>query len=437
MLKEFQEHIEANFAYLKRERILLALSGGIDSVVLTHLLVKCGYDIQLAHCNFKLRDQESDEDEQFVVELASELGLVVHTKSFDTQEYASVKKISIQMAARMLRYEWFESLRQEHRLRYLVTAHHLDDSLETLLINLTRGTGLAGLTGISATNGSVLRPLLPFTRRQIEDFARGQKLFWREDSSNQDGKYLRNKIRHNIVPVLKEMNPGFTGAFRQTLDHLAQSQKIIDETVALLKEDIFIPIQDNSIKIDLEGLRKFNDPIPYLYQLLKPYDFTDWKAIGQLLASQPGKYLTSATHRLVKDRNHLLLDPIRSDSIRSYIIDSPNTSIKIEAFTLTMSSVEQREETPTNGLFVDADKLVFPLRIRQRETGDFFYPLGLGGKKKVSKYFKDEKFSLKDKERAWLLCSEDQIVCILGHRLDDRFKLTEKTEKILRIEFSK
>ena len=309
MFIEFQDHINLKFPFLKKgKKLLVAISGGIDSVVLTHLLHRLNFDFQLAHCNFCLRGKESDQDEQFVIDMAKKLQLKIHTKSFDTQSYAQTNNVSVQMAARQMRYTWFKELLQQEMLDYLITAHNLDDNLETFLINFTRGTGLEGLSGIEEINENIVRPLLGFSREQIEQFANENKITWREDSSNIDTKYTRNKIRHQVIPLLKEINPGLLQSFKRTSKHLQQSKHIITDTISDLKPKIITSDNEGVYKIDIGKMNKFSNPRAYLYELLKDYNFTEWNDVHNLLEGQPGKQIKSSTHRLIKDRDFLLLE---------------------------------------------------------------------------------------------------------------------------------
>lgn len=362
--------------------------------------------------------------------------------SFDTKKYAKEQKISTQMAARELRYNWFEKTRVENQLDYIATAHHLDDNLETFLINFARGTGLNGLTGIPEIKENIIRPLLPFSREQIEQYAAKNKITWREDVSNAKIAYQRNKIRHQIVPVLKELNPNLLSSFKKTTQYLNDSQQIIDATILKLKEDVISSETKNLTKIDIQKLKELNNPKAYLFELLKEFGFTEWNDVVDLLEAQPGKQVFSITHRLVKDRNFLLLAEINSATANDkvYEIKENQEIVEFGHFKLTFNKLKKNQQPTSNNqqlILVDQDKLKFPLTLRKRQEGDYFYPLGMTGKKKLSKFFKDEKFSLIDKENTWLLCSSTTIIWVVGQRLDERFKIDESTKNILHIEFIK
>ncbi len=445
VLTAFQQHIESKLPFLKDRKLLIAISGGVDSVVLTHLVYKSSFEIELAHCNFRLRGKDSDKDEQFVRELATELGVKIHVRHFDTESYAHENKLSTQMAARNLRYKWFEELLEQNELEYLLTAHHLDDSLETFLINFTRGTGLEGLMGIPTITDKTVRPLLVFSRAEIQEYANENNLQWRDDVSNAETKYTRNKVRHHIIPLLKELNPSLLGSFQQTTRHLLQSQQIIEDRILELKKQIVIPVEAGTYKMDVQKIKKLSDPKAYLYEILKTYGFTEWNDVTNLLDAQSGKQIMSTTHRLIKDRESLLLYPLPSIlDTTNYLIDQGQKELKTRQFILRIKELESMsrerhaelvQTTKNNEILVDGERLVFPLRIRQWQNGDYFYPFGMRGKKKLSKFFKDEKYSLIDKETTWILCSGHEIVWVIGKRMDDRFKVTENTKKIIQLKY--
>jgi len=440
--------MQQSFSFLKGKKLLVASSGGIDSMVLTHLLSKLDYQISLAHCNFHLRGKESDLDETFVVQTAKSIQIPHHIISFDTKEYAKEKNISIQMAARDLRYTWFEKLLQNQDLDFLLTAHHADDNLETFLINFSRGTGLEGLTGIPAINNKIIRTLLPFSRKEIEQYAKENKISWREDQSNKETKYLRNKLRHELIPLLKELNPSLLESFNKTVDHLDGSNQLVKDRIKELKKEIEIKDGENS-KFKIQNLELLNNPKAYLYELLKDYGFTQWEDVLSLLHAQTGKQVVSKTHRLLKHREYLIVSPlsIESNQLKKHKIDDSTTNIKInnsldnkKDLLLNLQQISNDENhipdiknTSPNIVIIDKDLLKFPLTVRKWDNGDYFYPFGLQGRKKLSKYFKDEKMSLLEKENIWLLCSKNEIVWVIGKRLDDRYKITNKTKKILKI----
>ncbi|RLJ98794.1 tRNA lysidine(34) synthetase TilS [Tenacibaculum discolor] len=435
MLQKLAKHIDEQFPFLKEKKLLVAISGGVDSVVLTHLLHQLHFNISLAHCNFNLRGTESDLDEVFVKELGESLNIQTFTTHFNTNKYAVKNKLSTQLAARELRYNWFNSLSQENIFDYILTAHHADDNLETFIINLSRGTGLEGLTGIPPINENIVRPLLVFPREEIVTFAKNNNIEWREDKSNAETKYLRNKIRHQITPTLKELNPNLLNNFNKTIDHLKESQQIVNDKIEEITHEI-VSKEGDLLKISIGKLLKLSNPKAYLYQLLKPYKFTEWDDVYNLIYAQSGKRILTKFYTLLKDRDFLLL--LRTNEKPSFeeeyfIIREENKEITAP-IKLLLKRVQEKTNTDNNSIYVDDELLSFPLKLRRWKSGDFFYPKGMLGRKKVSKYFKDEKISIVNKNKVWLLCSsKNEIIWIVGKRQDRRFLPTEKTTKLLKI----
>ena len=435
MLSKFEKHVASYFPFLKGKKLLLAVSGGIDSMVLMRLCIEMKMDISVAHCNFSLRGDESDADEDFVKSQTDKLQIPIFIKKFDTKKIAEKEKSSIQVVARNLRYEWFNTLLINNDYDYILTAHHLDDSLETFLINFTRGSGLNGLTGIPQQNVSIVRPLLPFSRTEIEIFANENKVEWREDSSNASDKYLRNKLRHDVIPMLKELNPSLLHSFENTISNLQQAQSLVDDASRIVYRKV---VTDTNFqkRINLTELIQLPNYNAYLYQWLEPLGFSDWESINDLATAQSGKQIHSQNHTLLKDRNFLIVFPKQeSEKTTLFLIEKEQKEVKFP-LKIKFCNVDDISNQATNTIFVDEDKLQFPLVIRKWQEGDWFYPHGLNGKKKLSKFFKDEKYSLLDKSEAWLLCSNNQIVWIIGDRQDDRFKVTKTTTKILKINYT-
>lgn len=435
MLAKFQNHINQNLPFLNGKKLLLATSGGIDSMVLLHLCHQLELDIRVAHCNFQLRGDESDEDEKFVKAQCEKLDILLFVNHFDTKKFAEQQKLSIQVVARNLRYEWFNSLLINNNYDYILTAHHLDDSLETFLINFTRGSGLDGLTGIPEQNGTIVRPLLAFSRNEIEAFAKENNLEWREDSSNASDKYLRNKLRHDVIPILKELNPSLLDSFDNTISNLQQAKTLVDDASRIVYRKVVTDINFQK-RINLSELMQLPNYQAYLYQWLEPFGFSDWDSITDLTTAQSGKQIHSQNHTLLKDRNELIIFPKQeSEETAQFSIAKDQKEVK---FPLKMAfcNIDHISVQTTNTIFVDEEKLQFPLEIRKWQEGDLFFPFGMNGSKKLSKFFKDEKFSLLEKSSTWLLCSENQIVWVIGKRQDERFKVTEATTKILKINYT-
>ncbi|WP_460189361.1 tRNA lysidine(34) synthetase TilS [Urechidicola sp. KH5] len=409
-------------------KVLATVSGGIDSMVLCDLLKKLNINFSIAHCNFNLRGEESDADEIFVAEWAKKNKIVFYRKDFDTKSYATNQKISIQMAARELRYTWFKELVTEHKFDFTATAHHQDDALETFIINLSRGTGINGLTGIQKQHNKIIRPLLPFSKETILRYAKSQNLKWREDQSNKDIKYLRNKIRHQITPNLKELNPQFLKNFEETTKHLEKSKSFIKNQINTIFKDV-IESDSDVIKISLNKLNSYSDQEFILYEMLKTYGFTEWNDINHLISAQSGKVVYSKTHRLLKDRESLLLSSkkqIEQKDKSIFEISRGTKIIELPEFSFNISNSPKEE-----GINIATNKLIYPLVIRKKQDGDFFYPTGMEGKKKISKYFKDQKFSLLEKEKTWVLVNGDgAVIWIINHRQDRRFMTTNIDEAI-------
>jgi len=430
VLSAFITHIENSFPELKDSDFLLACSGGLDSTVLAHLCHKAGLSFALAHVNYQLRGDESDADAEFSASLAQEMGVRYYTTSFDTPALKSKEKGSLQEIARKLRYNWFKELLKKEDYDFLVTAHHKDDNMETFLIHILRGTGLNGLTGIPSKRDKIRRPLLAFSREEIHAFATENKLVWREDSSNESDDYLRNKVRHSLVPAFKELNPEILSAFEGTQGHLLNSSILVDKVIQTTKKQLFT-IKNNRIKIDLAKLRSFDTPTAYLYPLLNPFGFADWSAIEDMLEAESGRKVYSPTHVLLKDRNTWILEEIspqiKGEKTQDEIDNSFSGMLEIE-------EVESFDKGDSDTLYIDKESLNHRLSVRNWQKGDYFYPLGMGGKrKKLSKFYKDIKLDVLKKPRQMLLCDGDEIVWVIGQRADERFKVTDKTKRILRI----
>ena len=431
MLQKFQNHLLHNFQFLSGKKILLATSGGKDSMVMVHLFQQLDYKLGIAHCNFQLRGMESFEDQNFVQEYAAANDIPVFITQFDTKAFAEDYKVSTQVAARELRYNWFYELLETEKFDYILTAHHADDNLETFLINLSRGTGLEGLTGIPEQNDRVIRPLLAFSQEEMEEYAIINNIKWREDSSNASDKYLRNKIRHHLVPMLKELNPNFLSSFHKTQAYLQEAQVMVEDASIMIYQQV-AKQEEDTIYFDLKKLPNYKS---YLHQWLKEFGFSAWDDIYDLVESQSGKYVFSPEYRLLKDRDSLILSPINFvNEKEEYAIDENQKEVNIP-LNLTFCKVADISLTTNSAIFVDADKLQFPLVLRHWNEGDSFQPFGMNGKsKKVSKLFKDEKLSLLEKENSWLLCSNEDIVWIIGLRQDERFRIENTTKNILKIQ---
>lgn len=433
MQSRLEKHLDEQFSFLKEKKLLLATSGGLDSMVLLHLFKKIQDKIAIAHCNFGLRGAESMGDQDFIENYAQANDIEIFTIQFDTQAFAHQFKLSTQLAARELRYNWFYELVQKNQFDYILTAHHADDALETFIINLSRGTGLDGLTGIPQQNNKIIRPLLIFSRQEIMEFAQKNQIQWREDSSNASNKYLRNKIRHDLVPLLKEFNPQFLEAFQKTQNFLQEAALMVNDASILVYNQV-VKQDGDLFYINLNQLLRLPNYKSYLYQWLNKFGFTAWEDIYDLVNGVSGKQIFSAHFRIIKDRQQLIVCPMASKIVDEEFFIEKETAIVNLPLKLTFSSVDSISEASNSTIFVDKDQLNYPLTIRKWKTADYFHPLGMDGKtKKLSKFFKDQKLSLVEKEQIWLLCSNNQIVWVIGLRPDERFKITETTQNKLKI----
>ena len=426
MFQKFQEHLADNFSTLKNQKPLLALSGGLDSCALLDLCLKSGIVPAIAHCNFKLRGAASDADAEWIKNLAHQKGLECFIQSFETEIYSIQQKISIQMAARNLRYEWFDTLSEQYGYDLVLIAHHADDAIETFMINAMRGSGLKGLLGIPERRGKIVRPMLPFSRADIIEYVEENKIEWREDSSNAKTDYLRNALRHEVIPAWKRRDSNFDVQFQDTLQYLGQAQAVLEGAVEDFKRKYFLSFKEG-FKIPVKALEELTSVEYYLHALFTPFGFKHQADLNQLLHSQSGKQLLSNTHRLIKDRAHLLLTSIADGESDSYTIYADNSRMD-SPLKLIFTQEKTFKEGDSNRILLDKSKLKFPLSLRKWEQSDYFYPKGLKGKKKLSKYFKDEKYSLLDKESQWLLCSGEDIVWVIGKRVDRRFLANASTE---------
>lgn len=440
MLEDFQKHINDTFSYIKDKQLLLAVSGGLDSMVLTHLCLELDYSIAIAHCNFNLRGDESDEDAHFLKEFCKTHTIPIYSKSFLTKEYAATEKVSTQMAARTLRYNWFKELVIQHQFDHLLTAHHLNDSLETFLINFSRGTGLAGLTGIPEINNKIIRPLLPFSRKRIYEYAKQQKINWREDRSNLSDDYVRNHLRHHAIPAFEKAQPNLLQGFAKTQLHLKESESLLKVYDQQLRQQYTYTIDSergaSGLGIDLNKLKEHPEVRLVLYRLLSAYNFVAWDDVYALSTAQSGKQIFSKTHRLLKNRNALEIYVLEENTKNVYTIDLQEEVIKGLFGSICLDTPRSMNSLGRDILYVKSDLLQFPLTIRRWEEGDYFYPLGMKGRKKLSKYFKDEKLSLVEKENVWVLCSNGDIVWVMGYRADERFKVTTTSKEMTRFTLS-
>ena len=441
MLQQFLNFIQQETLFKKNDKVLLTVSGGVDSITMCDLFHKAGLLYGIAHCNFKLRGKESDDDKTFVAGLAEKYKVPFHWKSFDTKPYAEKKKISIQMAARDLRYEWLKRLAADKKYNFIATAHHLDDSIETFFINILRGTGIAGLQGVPVKQGIIVRPLLFATKKMIRDHAEAEKLVWREDSSNLSDKYLRNNIRHHLIPSLKKLNSGFEKTITKELSYFKDAADIFKKFIEERKKEI-VAEEGKNILLNIKKLKESGHAETILHELLRAYDFTPetTELIAQRLYTTAGKKFLSPTYRLIKDRDFLILspNPVSQEENASLIIKdqsefkNPALHLKIEVVPgKTIRSKDKRSSVA----LLDHSSVSFPLQVRKWKQGDSFQPLGMKGNKKLSDFFIDKKVPLNEKEKTWVLQSGEDIIWVINHRIDNRHKVHAGTKKILRISF--
>ena len=438
MVERWMKYLESNHLFAPNDTLLVGVSGGIDSVVLVDLLYRAGLAFAVAHCNFHLRGEESDQDETFVRALAARYEKPCFVKSFPTAEVAAERGISIEMAARELRYQWFEETRHEQHFDWIVVAHHSDDQIETAFLNLARGTGISGLTGMKVVNGRVVRPLLFATRKEIEKYSREQMLEFREDSTNTLTDFQRNKIRHLILPIMEELNPSFRSGMLETMAHLRDTSAICAQAIDRAAELVLRRTASGDTEISLSELKFLKPLSAYLFEFLKPFHFNG-DVVAEMVKAldrQPGKQFFSATHRAVLDRESIVIQKLTKVLPKRYYLDE-NCLVLTHPIRLSLSfkkrvAVESLK-TSRNTAMLDRDKLQFPLILRKWQTGDYFKPLGMKGMKKLSDFFVDEKLSLPEKENCWLLANGEEIVWIVGFRLDERYKITQETENILEV----
>ncbi|HYQ57050.1 MAG TPA: tRNA lysidine(34) synthetase TilS [Draconibacterium sp.] len=439
MFDQFIKNINEKQLIKPGQKVLLAVSGGIDSMVLLHLFERLEFEYGIAHCNFRLRGTESDGDESFVREQVERHGTLAHFETFDTKEYAALKGISIEMAARELRYNFFEQIRKEYEYDLIVTAHHQDDLIETFFLNLSRKTGIKGLTGIKEKKGKLVRPLLFASREDIEEYADKNYISYREDSSNSEVVYQRNFLRHKILPLFSELNPAFKRNFMASVEHLKAAYDVYATAIQSEIQLIIKEEKEQSI-ISIPALQNSAHSKMVLLEILSGYGFNASvvDAVYQSLDTLSGKQFFSKTHRLVKDRDALFLSEIKSEQDRVYYIEEGDMEL-FAPFDISIERLDAKDfeiiKDPKIGC-IDFDEIEFPLLMRKWQQGDYFQPLGMTGFKKVSDFFIDQKMPLHEKENTWLLCSGKKIVWIIGHRIDNRFKVTPSTGQVLKIEIS-
>ena len=472
LLQRFQEHIKEQGLFSPKDRLLLAVSGGVDSVVLCELCKQAGYDFLIAHCNFQLRGEESTRDEAFVKGLGEKYRVEVKVKRFDTEQYATVNKLSIQVAARDLRYAWFEEIvglarRPVHRsfsedgsfsvggesepgnsrepihdsrfTTHVLTAHHSDDNAETVMMNFFRGTGLHGLTGIPEKSGYIRRPLLPFSKEELMAFAKEHQLGFVEDSSNLSSKYTRNYFRNELIPAIGKVYPQVKENLQDNIERFREIEKLYRLSVdGIIKK--LSRIKGTEVHIPVKQLMGYRNRA-LIYELISRYGFSE-KQVEELIklaASESGKYFSSPEggYRVIKHRHWFIISPVEGKESENIIIEDNIYTVPFPIGNLRIRRVQSHDSrltTHDSVASLDSKQISFPLLLRKWKPGDYFYPLGMKKKKKIARFLIDLKLSKTEKENVWVLESAQRIIWVLGHRIDERFKVTEKTKEVLQLE---
>ena len=437
MLKRFIQFVNEKGLFDQNQKVLLAVSGGIDSMVLLHLFEKSGFDYGIAHCNFQLRGEESELDEEFVKKQVLIHGVPAFFETFDTEEHSKLEGISIEMAARELRYEFFEKIRAENNFVLIATAHHLDDLIETFFLNLSRKTGIKGLTGIKEKTGKIIRPMLFADRKEIESFAKTNYIEFREDSSNNEVVYQRNFLRHNILPLFSELNPSFKKNLLASIENLKDAEQVYSGYLNSEKAIVISKNGDDKL-IDIDLLNKTLFPKILLHEILSEYNFNASVVdeVFNSLYAESGKQFFSKTHLVVKDREKLFVSRLEDKKEKIYYIEKGDIEL-FEPYNIVLETLPAQNfeiiKDPKVAC-IDLGEIEFPLLMRRWKQGDYFQPFGMNGIKKVSDFFIDQKIPLHEKENIWLLCSGKKIIWIMGYRLDNRFKITPQTKSVLKIE---
>ncbi len=440
-VQQFKDFINAYAMFKPQDKVLLAVSGGKDSVAMTKLFAAAGFHFGIAHCNFNLRGEESVRDQQFVEKLALSLNAPIHVQHFDTEVYARTHKISIQMAARDLRYQFFETTKNQFDYQKIAIAQHQNDAMETVILNLIRGTGIAGLHGIKPHRHDLIRPMLCFNSSNVEEMIEENDFKYVEDSSNASTKYLRNKIRLDIIPQMKKLNPSLEDTFRKQLDYFSELEELLIAKVEEVRSKLF-DRDGQLISISIDELLKVEPQKLILFELLKPFGFnlTIVQNILSSLQAEAGKQFFSDTHVVILDRTHLLLSIRKTEMIKEQSIQEDQKEFMFGGQRLTVRSTFDAPKDYSNPaiMYVAAEELIFPLRIRIWQEGDRFKPFGMDGMKKVSDFFINQKIPLNVKRTIPILLNGDgKIIWVCGYRSDDRFKVKPDTKKIITFELKK
>lgn len=453
LLQSFLGYIKSNHLFSPKDKLLLAVSGGIDSVVLVELCKQAGFDFAIAHCNFQLRGEESDRDEQFVKKLAEKYKVPCFIKNFDTKKIAGQQKTSIEETARNLRYEWFEEIvngqwsmvneKSKELIHHssfaihILTAHHADDTIETVLMNFFRGTGIKGLRGIQPKNGKVIRPLLFARRKELEAFVKEHQLEFVTDTTNFENEYTRNFFRNKVLPAVKEYYHAADENILNNAERFIEVEELYNQAMALHKKKL-IEAKGTEVHIPVLKLKKSTPLHTIVYEIIKDFGFTSHQTdeVIALLDSETGKYISSPTHRIIKNRNWLIIAPLLAADTQIYVIEKWENSVQSAAGSLQLQLINAADCQLSTANFIaqlDATEIKYPLLLRKWKAGDYFYPFGMKKKKKLSRFFIDNKLSKTDKENVYVIESDKRIVWVVGYRIDERFKVTDKTKEVLKI----
>ncbi len=436
ILRRFRDFAEKHNLLQKDQPVLLAVSGGVDSVVMCRLFASSCFSFGIAHCNFQLRGKESDEDQKFVEGIASTYKVPFFTNNFSTNQYADENGISVEMAARELRYEWFETIRKSNNYHAIATAHHRDDNIETVLLNLVRGTGISGLHGILPRRDKIIRPMLCLSKSEIIEFAKQEQLLFREDRTNSESIFQRNLLRNEVIPLLEKINPNFRDTFTGNIEKLREAESIFNKGLAHLRKK-FIEKRGSDFYIPIKKLVQFESARSILFDLLKDFGFGE-KQVMQIydgLNEGSGKQYFSQSHRIIQNRNFLIVANKEHSSSDVILVEDINKHVKLREGELKFQLVNGAhfsKDASADTAFIDFNKLKFPLILRKWKKGDYFYPFGMKKKKKkLSDFFINNKISLLEKEKIWIIESEKKIVWVVGHRIDERFRITGNTKETL------
>ncbi|MEO6230465.1 MAG: tRNA lysidine(34) synthetase TilS [Ferruginibacter sp.] len=437
LLKKLQQFIAAENLFQLKDRLLVAVSGGIDSVVLCHLCQQANFNFAIAHCNFHLRGDASDADENFVEQLSKQYKVPFYLQHFDTVAEAKANKTSIEETARNLRYQWFEAIRAEHAFNYVLTAHHADDNIETVIMNFFRGTGISGLRGILPKQGKIIRPLLFARRTELEQYIKENELQFVTDHTNFENDYTRNYFRNTIIPLVNESFPETSSNVLKNIQRFKETEILYQQSVQLHLKKL-LEIKGNEVHIPVLKLLKTTPLASILFEIIKPYGFTAHQTseVIALLKSESGKYTESALYRIIKNRNWLIISPKQTTEAANILIETVECEVAFEKGIIKIQELNNDQiklSVDNNTAMLDAATIQFPLLLRKWKQGDYFYPLGMQKKKKLSRFFIDNKLSLTQKENTWVVEMNKKIIWIAGMRIDDRFKISSNTQKVLKL----